>query len=269
MDIPGEFWLPAKALWSAGIVLGLSAIAERVSTRTAGILAGAPVTAVLVYFFVGLDMGAHYVVASVPHGIAAFTATLAFVVGYHRASLWFGRDAAPICALVGIAAFAVVAFALARIPFGIASATTMTVAAAGLALWFFRTIEFVRVEKPVRYTPRLMLLRAAGAAFLVIGAIMVAETLGPRWTGLMAGFPATLLPTLLILHLTYGQPQALSVIRTFPLGMGSIILFILAVAFTFPQIGVPAGTAASLILSLAYLTVVTFWRRAGFSGPLR
>lgn len=269
MEIAGEFWLAAKALWSAGVVLGLAAVAERVSTRTAGILSGAPVTAVLVYFFVGLSMGPEYVVASVPHGIAAFTATLAFVVGYHRASLWFRRGAAPVCALIGLAAFAVAAVVLARVPFGIASATAMTLAAAGLALWFFRSIEFVRVDRPVRYTLRLMVLRASGAGLLVIAAIMVAESLGPRWAGLMAGFPATLLPTLLILHFTYGQAQAMSVIRNFPLGMGSIVLFILGVAFTFPRVGVVAGTVVSLMLSLAYLTVVMFWRRGGLPSLLR
>lgn len=269
MDIPGLFWLAAKALWSAGIVLGLSAIAERVNTRTAGILAGAPITSVLVYLFVGLEMGPHYVVESVPHGIAAFTATLAFVIGYHRGSVWFGRNAAPLCALLGTGAFGAVALALVRVPFGIASATAMTLAAAGLSFWFFRTIEFVRVERPVRYTFRLMLLRASGAALLVIGAIKVAEALGPRWTGLMAGFPATLLPTLLILHFTYGQPQALAVIRNFPLGLGSIVLFILSVSFTFPLVGVNYGTLASLMLSLTYLMLVVFWRHAGAPKLLR
>ena len=52
MDIPHETTLLAKVLWSAAIVLGLSAVAERVSMRIAGILAGAPQGVVLVYFFV-------------------------------------------------------------------------------------------------------------------------------------------------------------------------------------------------------------------------
>jgi hypothetical protein len=57
MDIVHATNLLAKAFSSAAIVLGLSAIAARVSLRIAGILAGAPQAVVLVYFFVGRDMG--------------------------------------------------------------------------------------------------------------------------------------------------------------------------------------------------------------------
>ena len=44
--------------------------------------------------------------------------------------------------------------------------------------------------------------------------------------------------------------------RSFPIGMGSILLFILSVSVTFPQWGVYGGTAASLSVSLAYITIV-------------
>jgi hypothetical protein len=57
MDIVHATNLLAKVFSSAAIVLGLSAIAERVSLRIAGILAGALQAVVLVYFFVGRDMG--------------------------------------------------------------------------------------------------------------------------------------------------------------------------------------------------------------------
>lgn len=265
MEFPHETSLLAKAIWSVAIVLGLAAVAERVSTRIAGILSGAPLNTALVYFFVGGDMGAAYVVESTPHGIAAIMGTLAFVLAYYAASSWLPRYAAIGGVLVALAVFVAVAVALVAIPFTLASAAVATLCAIALALWLFRGLAVVPVARPVRYTARLLLLRGGLAALFVVAITEVAEALGTRWTGLMTGFPTTLLPTLLILHLTYGSANAHAIIRNFPLGIGSIILYIASVSVTFPQWGVYGGTAASLLVSLSYLTAVMLWGRGRLS----
>jgi len=253
---PFALSLLAKALWSAAIVIALTWLAERVSTRLAGIIAGAPQNAVLVYFFVGRDMGIPFAVASVPHGVASFTATIAFVLAYygaasravHRTALWG--------TLGGMAAFWTVAWALSVVPFIFVPAALVTGCAIGLAIWLFRHAGSAPIARPVRYTPQLLLLRGSAAAVTIVFAVTLAEFLGPRWAGLMAGFPATLLPTLLIIHLTYGRASALAVLRTFPLGVVSVAIFVAAVAVFFPVFGVPAGTAAALGVSLLYLAAV-------------
>lgn len=262
MDIPFETSLLAKAIWSAGAVLALAAIAERVGPRVAGILSGAPLSAVLVYLFVGLDMGIDYVVASVPHGVAAFTATLAFVLAYYWASRRLTRFAAVGSVVFAVGVFVVVAGLLVAIPFTLTSASALTLCLIGLSVWLFRKITFVRVERPVRFTARLLLLRGGLAAVFIVVVIMLAEALGPRWTGLMAGFPSTLLPTLLIIHLTYGAAHTHALMRSFPLGMGSIVLYILSVTVTFPTLGVYGGTVASLAISLLYISVLMMRARA-------
>jgi uncharacterized membrane protein (GlpM family) len=257
MDIPHEATLLAKVFWSAAIVLGLSAIAERVSMRVAGILAGAPQNVVLVYFFVGRDMGIDHVTQSVPHGIASFSATIAFVLAYHLGSSCFRRCSAVAGALIGVAVFAAVAGILSAIPFTLATATTLTLCTIGFAIWLGRGLRFIPLKKPVRYTPGLLLLRGSLAAMLIVGVIALAEILGVRWTGLLTGFPTILLPTLLILHLTYGVSHTHAIIRNFPVGVGSIILYILSIPITFPRWGIYGGTAASLGASLLYLAAVT------------
>jgi hypothetical protein len=262
MDSAYETSLVAKGLWSAGIVLCLTAVAERVSTRVAGTLSGAPLSAVLLYFFVGRDMGTPFVVESVPHGIAAFSATLAFVLAYYKASSWLTRFVPFGSALFAVAVFLVVAGGLAAIPFTLITATLTTSCVIVFAVWHFRKIEFIPVSKPVRYTLPLLLVRGGLSAALIVGVIALAEALGPRWTGLLAGFPSTLLPTLVIIHMTYGTANTHAMIRNFPVGMGSIVLYILSIAFTFPLWGVSGGTAASLAVSLLYLTVIMLWIKA-------
>jgi hypothetical protein len=65
-----------------------------------------------------------------------------------------------------------------------------------------------------------------------------------------------LLPALLIIHTTYGLANTHAIIRNFPVGMGSIVLYILSVHLTFPLWGVFGGTAASLGVSFLYLLTV-------------
>ncbi len=261
MDNPYETSLLAKVLWSAGIVLCLAAIAERVSTRVAGILSGAPLSAVILYFFVGREMGTAYVVESVPHGIAAFSATLAFVLAYYKSSRWLSNWVPLGSAVIAIAVFLVVAGGLVLIPFTLTGATVTTGCVIAFAIWLFRKIEFIQVEKPVKYTPRLLFLRGGTAAALIVTAIALAENLGPRWTGLLVGFPSTLLPTLVIIHTTYGTPSAQALLRNFPVGMGSIILYILCVSYAFPRWGVYGGTAAALTVAVLYISAVMTWSK--------
>jgi|TARA_B110000196_G_scaffold291734_1_gene278859 uncharacterized membrane protein (GlpM family) len=259
MDTPHETSLLAKALWSAGIVMGLAFVAERIGTRIAGLLAGAPLSAVLIFFFVGRDMGIAYIVDSVPHGIASFSGTLVFVLVYYWTSSRLARFPALGGAMAAIAAYLGIASVLATIPFTLASGTALTVFVIALSHWLLRKIDFAALVRPISYTAHLLLLRGGVAAALIITVIMLAEILGPRWTGLLVGFPTTLLPTLLIIHFTHGTAATHAMIRNFPIGMGSIILYILSVPHSFTLWGVYGGTAASLAVAFTYLSVIMFF----------
>lgn len=270
MDLPfSALSLLAKVLWSAALVLGLSFLAERVSTRIAGLLAGAPQNAVLVYFFVARDMGIAHVVESAPHGAASFSATVAFVLAYYLGSSSLARLSIVAGPLVGIATFAAVAAVLSRIPFTLATGALLTMCVIVATSGIFRRIADAPVTRPVRYTPRLLLLRGGLAVALIVGVIAVAESLGAAWTGLLAGFPATLLPTLLIIHRTYGAANTHAIIRNFPLGVGSIVLYTLCVPLAFPALGVWGGTLACLAVSFLYLAAVGLWGRRLYARVTR
>ena len=261
MEIPHEASLLIKVALSAAIVLGLTFIAERVSTRIAGLLSGAPLTAVLVYFFVGRDLGTEYVVESIPHSISSFTGTIIFVLTYYwvsarleRFSVWGGLG-------LGVVVYFLVAALLHEIPFTMTSATVLSLSAITLSSRLLRKIRIVRVARPIRLTATQLLLRGGLAALLISIVISLAETVGSHWTGLLVGFPATLLPTYLIIHLTYGKASTHAMVRNFPTGVASLIIYIWLVPFTFPALGVYGGTAACLAASLVYLSCIMFLGR--------
>ncbi|MEM0990635.1 MAG: hypothetical protein AAGK00_17335 [Pseudomonadota bacterium] len=258
MEGAGDSTLLVKAVWSVALVLGLAFIAERVSTRIAGIVSGAPLNIVLVYVFVGIERGTDHIVQSTPHSMAAFTATLAFVLGYFWAASRIVFLASISSALVGLTAFFAVAALLAQFEFSIAGALWVTILTLIFAVWALRRVPFEPIERPVRYTSRLILFRGATAAFLVLLVIAIAQSTGPQWTGLMTGFPGTLLPTLLILHATYAAAPTQALLRNIPLGLGSILIFVLCVRVTYPTLGLLPGTLVAVLPSLAYLTVIAY-----------
>ena len=269
MDFILEASILVKVAASVVAVLGLTFIAERASTRVAGVLTGAPVGVVVVYFFVGYDMGTDYAVASVPYGIVSFTATLFFVLTYFLASSALRWAGSVVSTLLASGVFVAVAALLAEVAFSIVGGIALTTGAAIAAMWLFRRITLVAVTRPVRITPRLLVVRGAFAALLIVGVISLGKALGPRWAGLLAGFPVTLLPTLLIIHLTYGAASTHALIRNFPLGVVSIVLYVASVAITFPTLGVFGGSLASLAISSTYLVAVIFWGSAGATAASR
>ncbi len=256
MEATQETAILVKAAWSAAVVLGLTFIAERVGTRIAGVLSGAPLSAVLVYLFVGKDLGVGYVVDGIPHAIAAFTGTLCFVLTYYWTSARLKRLSALGGLSTAIAAFLGVAYLLSMISFTMITATALTLSAIAIAAWLVRRIPYIKVHRPVRLTLWQLLLRGGCAAFLITLVISLAESVGPRWTGILVGFPATLLPTYLIIHLTYGKASTHAMVRGFPTGLGSIMAYILLVPVAFPAWGPYGGTAACLAASFAYLSLI-------------
>ena len=81
MDVPLS-WQLAKLVISIGIVLGLSLVAERVSARMAGMLAGYPLGTAIALFFIGLEISPAFATESAIHTLAGFSATLALSGGY-------------------------------------------------------------------------------------------------------------------------------------------------------------------------------------------
>ncbi|MBT3304940.1 MAG: hypothetical protein HN377_00495 [Alphaproteobacteria bacterium] len=249
----------AKILSAGGIVLGLSLLAERVGPRIAGVLSGAPLGVVMVFFFLGLEVGTAPILASIPHAIGGLTGTLVFVFVYYRSSLIPFRFGIVISPVVSVLAFFGVSWLLSRVPFTQGTALVLTGATALLFGMVFRArIDNLRISWRVRMTPWVIAFRVGLSTFFVVSAISLAKILGPTWTGLLIGFPMTLLPLLIIVHLTYSKEHAHALIRNFPIGVVGLITYLLSVPFTFPAFGVTGGTLASLGVSCLYFLMLPF-----------
>jgi hypothetical protein len=89
----------------------------------------------------------------------------------------------------------------------------------------------------------------------------VAHVLGPKWSGLVVGFPVNGLPVMALLHARYGAEVTMPFIRMFPVGAFGICLFNLVAFWALARIGLPATIALAYAVDVAYLAAVAWVRR--------
>lgn len=245
----------AKVVISVAMVMGLTLIAENVSPRIAGILSGYPLGVAIALFFVGIENGPVFASKSAVYTTAGFCASLALVVAYHWAAMRVVRHQVLLASTSSVVVFLMVAAVLRDIPFVLWSGVGLTGCMIFLCRWRFRHIENVVIEKRVQLTLPVALVRGFAAAAMVLVITGLARIVGEKWTGVFSAFPVTLFPFLVVIHLTYGWAQTQVVIKHFPAGMGSLLVYTATVAMAYPRYGVVTGTLLSFLLATLYLVI--------------
>jgi hypothetical protein len=154
--------------------------------------------------FPGLEQGQEFAAESAFWNIAGICATFPFIIGYVA-----GAALAPRHRLLSIAAGAVtttVLFTLASLVIGAVEPSRLVVVplAATLCaatLWLFRHLPDSAPLRRVRISLPLLAVRAAVASVSVILLTSVAHILGPKWSGLVTGYPVNALPDERLRHL--------------------------------------------------------------------
>jgi uncharacterized membrane protein (GlpM family) len=250
-------FLAIKAFFAGGIVLAMSLLAERLSPRVAGIVSGAPLGGLISYYILGLEEGIPFVVASIPHAVAGMSGVMVFIAVYHEVARLGGRFQVLKSCAASLAAQLAVSTVLSRIHFDLLGALVLAVAIALLAGLALRRALDVKVATPVRLTLRLLTLRAGLAAAMVLSVVGMASVLGPAWAGVLMGFPMTLLPTMLIVNVTYSADHVNALLKGFPIGIGSVICYVASLPWSYPAFGVHMGTLVSLLVAWGYLVAVS------------
>ena len=246
--------LIAKILSTVLAVLGLSAIAERAGPAVAGMLAGMPLGVAIVYFFVGIEQGPDFVMAAAPYTIGGFAATLCFNLAYWLVSSRVRNHGFALSVTIAPLVFLAASYAMTFLSLSMWSAIALVAGLSLVSLVAMRNHQARRIDNRLRMTWQLLSLRAGMAVAVVLAVTGFAGAIGPRWAGLLAGFPITLFPLLIIIHLSYSAGDAGSIIKTFPQGLPALVIFVLCAWAVFVPLGVPLGMAVSLLASLSWLT---------------
>jgi branched-subunit amino acid transport protein AzlD len=255
-----------KAGAAVGMVLGLSALAERVNPRFAGVFSGFPLGSAISLFFIGYELGPDFAAKAAVFSTLGLTAILCFAYGYYLAA----RRALGRSAAVGIAAglagglggYVLAILVLERIRLGLWTAALVTTAAIIASDRLFGRVTDAVIEGRPRTGYATTLLRGAFAAAVIVAVTTVAHWVGPAWAGLLAAFPTTLLPFLVIIHFCYRPEHVNTILKNLPRGLFSLVVYCVAVALLYPKLGVGFGTVLAYALASAYLVGISLpgWR---------
>ena len=244
-----------KLIISVVLVLTLSAVAEHVSPRAAGLLAGYPAGAAITLFFFGMDISPEFASESAVYTMMGLVATQAFVFCYFKATLYFKKYTIATSSILAIIGYFMVIWLLHYIRLNKFLAALIPIASIFVFVYLFRQIKNAKIRDRVKLTPRVLFLRAFLAGFMILIIIGTAKIVGSRWAGLFSAFPSTLFPLILIVHLTYDKAHVHTIIKNFPRGLGSLITYMLCVSIVYPASGIYIGTLISLAAASVYLLV--------------
>ncbi|WP_153301674.1 hypothetical protein [Endozoicomonas arenosclerae] len=251
--------LLAKVVVSVAAVMVLSVIAERVSTRIAGVLSGFPLGTAITIYFIGLDQGPDFVAEGAFHTGLGFVASLMLVISWYQVSQKIKRSSVAIAAVISTLVFLLSAMVLKFVSANFVTALLLPFLAIYLAIQFLTPIKNIKIEGRARSSWKLLLLRAVLATLIVLVITGVAESVGPTWSGLFSAFPVTVFPLLLIIHLSYGPLHVQTLIKNFPFGLGSLVLYAYSIHWSYPALGIEFGTIVSLLVAVLYMLVLYLW----------
>lgn len=262
--------LAAKIACSAGFVLAITAAIERLGPRLGTLIAMVPQLAVLSLVFFAIEQGQAFAAEAAFWNIPGMCATVPVFIGYLAASRLVPAPRwASIAAGVtlGTICFVVPAYLLSVIPMPRWAVVPFAAAVCFGTGWMVRGLPDTAPLRRVAVGPLLLAIRAGTAVLTILTVTALAQLLGPKWSGLVAGFPVNSLPVMVILHTHYGRDVVRPFIKTFPAGAFGICLFDLVAWLWLERIGLPLTVVLGYAVALAYLTVVGWLRYAGSLSP--
>jgi hypothetical protein len=264
-----ETYQLVKISLSIGMVVLLSLVAERSGPRMAGILAGYPLGIALALFFIGYEISPEFAARSAVFTQAGLICNLCLTAGYLVGQRLPGFWGLPGGSVLGVGAFLLAGNLLQWVPGELPLQLSLTALAIAVFSFAYRALPAQTVQRRPM-TLAVMLLRGVIAAAIVLLVTALAHVLPHRWAGLLAGFPFTMYPLLVLMHLGYGPQVVVAIVKHYPDGLGSLMVYALVVALGYMPLGIYWGTvlaylAATLYLGL-FLGVKSWWLRRRSPG---
>jgi len=259
----GFLLLVAKIAVSAGFTLGGTAVVERLGPRVGGLVASVPQLAVVSLVFFAIEQGLGFAAEAAFWTIPGMTATLAAFLGYLAGSeiVPAPRPASIATGIaVGTAGFVVIAAVLGQVSLPRWSVVPLAAAACSGATWILRKLPGTAPLRRVAASPLLLAIRAAGSVITVLTVTGLAHLLGPKWSGLLVGYPVNSLPVMVILHSHYGRDVIKPFVKIFPAGIFGVCLFNLVAWVSLERLGLALTILLGYAVDIAYLVMVAWVR---------
>ncbi|MCK5076811.1 MAG: DUF3147 family protein [Calditrichia bacterium] len=237
-----------SGIWIAAATL----FAERFGSKIGGLFSNLPSNILISLLFIALVNDVNYVVNAVPGipiGMAINTLFLFFFV----ILLPYGLVISTIVSLTIWFLFASLASFLNFTNFFINVIIYLIITLIAF-LVLEKIIKMPSVKKSTKkYTKIQMLLRVIFAGSTVSSVIIISKFFNPYIVGIFSTFPAVLLSTMVILTINQNKEFAQATGKILILSSSNIVIYGLAVYFTYPILGIVYGTIISFIIAFLWV----------------
>ena len=245
-----------KFIITSFVVISLSFIAEYVSPKWAGIISGFPTGTAIILYFYALENGLEFAGRSAIYNMVGLIAMQIFIFCYYLSSFITKKYKIILSICCGIIGYVVTVILLSRFSFTIFFAIIIPLISIFLFKMLFQKIGGTEITVKIKPTWKVILGRAVMAALIISLITGIAGVVGNTWAGLLSAFPTTLFPLLLIIHFSYGEQYAHSIIKYVPDGLVGLLVYsltIYTIYLNYPQFGLYFGIILAFSGAFIYL----------------
>jgi len=244
-----------KFILTAIIVIALSFVAEYISPKWAGIFSGFPTGTAIILYFYALENGLEFAGESAIYNMVGLVAMQMFIFCYYLSGLVAKKFKIILSICGGITGYTITIIFLSRFFFTPALAVIVPLISIFIFKMLFQKIDASKIYVKIKPTWKVILGRAGLAALTISLITGIAELVGHTWAGLFSAFPTTLFPLLLIIHFSYGEHYAHSIIKHVPDGLVGLLIYSLIIYLSYPQFGLYFGIILAFSGALVYLLI--------------
>lgn len=248
-----------KVLVSVGVVIGLTLIAEKMSTRFAGILMSYPLGTAIILFFIGIEKGTVFAINSSLWAINGLVAETIFIYSYYLGVLYFKKHEVIGSVFLALIGFFASAFIIRQLPLNtVIISTLFLLTFVILSILLYREIKITNITNPVKTSKYTVLLRAISTTIVVLIVTGISGIIGVEWSGILSSFPTNIVVVLVIIHLSYRKKHVLTLIKGYPIGLIGLLIYLISIPLTYSHFGVYFGTLVSYGIATLYLVLYEF-----------
>lgn len=242
--------LALKLLLVPAFLLLVSLAGKRFGPAVAGWLAGLPVVAGPILFFLAVERGVVFASGAAAVSLSAVLASVAFSLAYSHAGQ---RMAWPLALVVGLGGWGLAAVVLAELPVSVGLALAVSLLTLVIAPRLFPTVKVQPTGRSV--TKVELACRMLAGACLTLAVTVAAGRLGPAWSGLLAVFPILGIVLAVFSHRSQGPAFAAALLRAMATGLYSFVAFCFVLSLALPPLGVAVAFTVASLASLAVQAV--------------
>ena len=225
-------------------LLLVSLAGRRWGASTAGWLAGLPIVAGPILFFIAVDHGPLYAAGAASAALGAILSTAAFGAAYAQACR---RLAWPMALAVALLSWVSAATLLSLLPPALGLSVGAALATLLVAPRLFPAAPAVAPSRSASSSRGELAVRMGAGALLTLGVTLASAQVGPRWSGLLAVFPLLGSVLAVFSHRGQGAVFAVVLLRGMVTGFYAFASFCLVLALALPRL----GTGLSFLLASA------------------